>query len=248
MREVLAALASWYLPPAGQHRRMVGCPTSYAHCPPTAAPIPARNESTSSGCAGRPSPCWGRAPLQWTMPRWRSNTAPTCISSCARRAKVVNRHRWLTFAGFLKHIGEMPDEWRWRIMGNILTAREGFPTDTYKRVAALSELHHATQSRLDRYRAWRIRIHRDDAQGPLSGPARDLRHRHSPGPGAASRARRLRRQDRAVEGPLHAAAGRGRLPARGLSLSRPGLCPAGNASRARAPWLSDIHVFGIGAT
>lgn len=49
---------------------------------------------------------------------------------------VVQRYRWLTFAGFLKHIGEMPDEWRWRIMRNILSAREGFPTDTYKRVLA----------------------------------------------------------------------------------------------------------------
>ena len=41
-----------------------------------------------------------------------------------------------TFAGFLKHIGEMPDEWRWRMVGNILRAREGFPADTYKRVMA----------------------------------------------------------------------------------------------------------------
>jgi cation diffusion facilitator CzcD-associated flavoprotein CzcO len=43
---------------------------------------------------------------------------------------VVQRYRWLTFAGFLKHIGEMPDEWRWRVMGNIMRAREGFPADT----------------------------------------------------------------------------------------------------------------------
>ena len=52
---------------------------------------------------------------------------------------VVQRFRWLTFAGFLKHIGDMPDEWRWRIMRNILRAREGFPTDTYKRVMAFAD-------------------------------------------------------------------------------------------------------------
>lgn len=46
------------------------------------------------------------------------------------------RYRWLTFAGFMKHIGEMPDDWRWRIMGTILRAREGFPADTYKRANA----------------------------------------------------------------------------------------------------------------
>ena len=36
-----------------------------------------------------------------------------------RRAEpsAVQQYRWLTFAGFLRHIGEMPDIWRWRIMG-----------------------------------------------------------------------------------------------------------------------------------
>lgn len=51
----------------------------------------------------------------------------------------VQRYRWLTFAGFLKHIGDMPDEWRWRMMGTILRAREGFPADTYKRAHAFSD-------------------------------------------------------------------------------------------------------------
>ena len=51
----------------------------------------------------------------------------------------VQRYRWLTFAGFLKHIGEMPDEWRWRMMGTILRSREGFPADTYKRAHAFSD-------------------------------------------------------------------------------------------------------------
>jgi hypothetical protein len=45
----------------------------------------------------------------------------------------VQPYRWLTFAGFLRHLGDMPDEWRWRFMHKILTMREGFPQDTYDR-------------------------------------------------------------------------------------------------------------------
>ncbi|MBX9701946.1 MAG: NAD(P)-binding domain-containing protein, partial [Acetobacteraceae bacterium] len=52
-----------------------------------------------------------------------------------RRAEpmVVQPYRWLTFAGFLRHLGEMPDAWRWRFMQRILTMREGFAQDTYDR-------------------------------------------------------------------------------------------------------------------
>ena len=41
---------------------------------------------------------------------------------------------WLTFSGFLRHIGEMPDEWRWRFMAHILSLREAFPQETYDRM------------------------------------------------------------------------------------------------------------------
>ncbi|MFL1460873.1 NAD(P)-binding domain-containing protein [Roseococcus sp. DSY-14] len=53
-----------------------------------------------------------------------------------RRAEpmVVQPYRWLTFAGFLRHIGEMPDAWRWRFMSHILGLREGFAQDHYDRV------------------------------------------------------------------------------------------------------------------
>jgi cation diffusion facilitator CzcD-associated flavoprotein CzcO len=55
-----------------------------------------------------------------------------------RRAEpmIIQPYRWLTFAGFLKHLGQMPDEWRWRFMSTILGLREGFPQDTYSRVTA----------------------------------------------------------------------------------------------------------------
>jgi len=55
-----------------------------------------------------------------------------------RRAEpmVIQPYRWLTFAGFLRHLHQMPDEWRWRFMSYILGLREGFPQDTYSRVLA----------------------------------------------------------------------------------------------------------------
>lgn len=55
-----------------------------------------------------------------------------------RRAEpsVLQPYRWLTFAGFLRHLGDMEDEWRWRFMRHVLGLREGFPPDTWKRVAA----------------------------------------------------------------------------------------------------------------
>ncbi|UYN95631.1 MAG: NAD(P)/FAD-dependent oxidoreductase [Enhydrobacter sp.] len=86
-----------------------------------------------------------------------------------RRAEptTVQRFRWLTFAGFMRHIGEMPDEWRWRILGTILRGRENFPADTYRRVVAFPNFHmHVgrpwTDARMDE---GRIRI--DTPLGPF---------------------------------------------------------------------------------
>ena len=49
--------------------------------------------------------------------------------------QVVQPYRWLTFRGFLRHFGDLPDEWRWRFMGAVLRMREGFPQATYDRCA-----------------------------------------------------------------------------------------------------------------
>jgi FAD-dependent urate hydroxylase len=58
---------------------------------------------------------------------------------CRRKAlQVVQPYRWLTFAGFMRHIGEMDDAWRWRFMSRILGLREGFPQATWDRCAAHS--------------------------------------------------------------------------------------------------------------
>jgi hypothetical protein len=49
---------------------------------------------------------------------------------------VVQPYRWLTFAGFMRHIGDMRNEWRWSILAYVLGMREGFPSATYDRVQA----------------------------------------------------------------------------------------------------------------
>jgi cation diffusion facilitator CzcD-associated flavoprotein CzcO len=51
---------------------------------------------------------------------------------------TVQPYRWLTFTGFMKHLGDMPDEWRWRFMQRILGMREGFPADTWARVTSFA--------------------------------------------------------------------------------------------------------------
>ena len=55
----------------------------------------------------------------------------------SRRAEVqlVQPYRWLTFAGFLRHVGDLDDAWRWRFMSTILAMREGFPQPTWDRCA-----------------------------------------------------------------------------------------------------------------
>ncbi|MCK1650938.1 NAD(P)/FAD-dependent oxidoreductase [Bradyrhizobium sp. 149] len=62
-----------------------------------------------------------------------------------RRAQiqVIQPYRWLTFRGFLRHLSDLDDAWRWRFMRTILEMREGFPQPTYDRCArhANFELH-----------------------------------------------------------------------------------------------------------
>jgi cation diffusion facilitator CzcD-associated flavoprotein CzcO len=59
------------------------------------------------------------------------------VTVLCRRASVqtVQPYRWLTFAGFLRHLSDLPDAWRWRFMARILGLREGFPQPTWDRCA-----------------------------------------------------------------------------------------------------------------
>ncbi len=55
---------------------------------------------------------------------------------CRRsEAQVIQPYRWLTFRGFLRHLGDLDDAWRWRFMSKIMGLREGFPQATFDRCA-----------------------------------------------------------------------------------------------------------------
>lgn len=57
------------------------------------------------------------------------------VTLLCRRAEVqvVQPYRWLTFAGFLRHLAELDDAWRWRFMRAVMAMREGFPQPTLDR-------------------------------------------------------------------------------------------------------------------
>lgn len=63
--------------------------------------------------------------------------AGATVHLLCRRAvpQTVQPYRWLTFTGFLRHLSELDDAWRWRFMATILGMREGFPQATYDRCA-----------------------------------------------------------------------------------------------------------------
>ncbi|MDN3272695.1 NAD(P)/FAD-dependent oxidoreductase [Frankia sp. RB7] len=55
---------------------------------------------------------------------------------CRRtQIQLIQPYRWLTFRGFLRHLSDLDDSWRWRFMRKILEMREGFPQPTYDRCA-----------------------------------------------------------------------------------------------------------------
>lgn len=166
-----------------------------------------------------------------------------------RRAEpmIIQRYRWLTFAGFLRHLGDMPDEWRWRFMRVILTAREGFPGDTYKRVTAFPNF------MMEVGRPWtgasmesgRIRL--ETPRGPFladfaicgTGVRQDLSRR----PELASLADKVALwRDRFVPPPDDRDELLGAYAYLAPDYSFVEKVPGS------APFLSDIHVFGIGST
>ena len=62
--------------------------------------------------------------------------AATVTVFCRRAVpQLVQPYRLITYAGFLRHVSDLPDEWRWRFMARVLGMREGFPQPTYDRCA-----------------------------------------------------------------------------------------------------------------
>ena len=64
-------------------------------------------------------------------------TGAAAVNLFCRRStpQVIQPYRWLTFRGFLRHLSDLDDAWRWRFMRHVLALREGFPQATYDRCA-----------------------------------------------------------------------------------------------------------------
>ena len=50
------------------------------------------------------------------------------------RMQRIQPYRWITFRGFLRHLCDLDDEWRWRFMRRVLSMRESIPQATYDRM------------------------------------------------------------------------------------------------------------------
>jgi cation diffusion facilitator CzcD-associated flavoprotein CzcO len=167
---------------------------------------------------------------------------------CRRPAlQLVQPYRWLTFAGFLRHIGEMPDEWRWRFMSRILGLREGIPAQTFARMAAHDGFRLLTGAGIEAARSDGETVTLETAAGPVEADfvvaATGIDVDFAARPELAPFADRIARwADRYAPPPEEADERLGRYPYLGpnqeLTEREPGT----------APFLKDIHDFTIAAT
>ncbi len=166
-----------------------------------------------------------------------------------RRAEpmIIQPYRWLTFAGFLRHLHEMPDDWRWRFMSYVLGLREGFPADTYARVNRFPNFH------LHVGRPWTgareaagaavVETPRGDFAADFLIAGTGTRMDAHAVPALAHCAGNIALwQDRFTPPAAEENERLGRYPY---------LSPEGaflERSPGETPWISDIHLFGIGAS
>lgn len=166
-----------------------------------------------------------------------------------RRAEpmVVQPYRWLTFAGFMRHLGDMPDEWRWRFMQYIQGLREGFPPDTWARVAAFPNFTMHLGRPWSDARLIDNRVRLDTPKGPFdadfvicgTGIDHDARLR----PELAAFADNIATWgDRYTPPPDERNDRLSRFPYLTQDYAFTEKTPG------RTPWIADIHLFGIGTT
>jgi cation diffusion facilitator CzcD-associated flavoprotein CzcO len=167
---------------------------------------------------------------------------------CRRAAPmIIQPYRWLTFAGFMKHMGDMPDEWRWRFMHYILGLREGFPPATYARVTAFDSFTMHTG------RSWTAaaiqdgRVALETTHGPFTADflicGTGVQHDMTQRPELAACAANIavwsdRYTPPAEERDARLAA----FPYLDADFAFTERQPG------RTPWISDLHFFGIGTT
>ena len=166
-----------------------------------------------------------------------------------RRAEpmIVQPYRWLTFAGFLRHLGDMPDAWRWRFMAKILGMREGFAQDTYDRANAFPNftMHIGrpwTGARADGGRVV-LETGRGDFTADFAICGTGVRMDPTTVPALAGCADNIALWSDRYSPPVEEANARlGEFPYLAPDFAflekRPG----------ETPWIRDIHLFGIGAS
>ncbi len=160
---------------------------------------------------------------------------------------IIQPYRWLTFAGFLRHLHEMPDEWRWRFMSYILGLREGFPADTYARVLRFPNFHMHVGRPWTDARAEASVVMLETPRGPFAADyviaGTGTRMDPQAVPMLAHCAGNVTQwADRYTPPDEEANERLGRYPY---------LSPEGALLEKRpgeTPWIADIHLFGIGAT
>jgi cation diffusion facilitator CzcD-associated flavoprotein CzcO len=166
-----------------------------------------------------------------------------------RRAEpmVVQPYRWLTFAGFLRHLGDMPDEWRWRFMQYIHGLREGFPADTWARVTAFPNFTMHVDRPWTDARMIDGRVRLDTPKDPFdadfvicgTGIDHDARLR----PELAAFADNIATWGDRYTPPLEERNDRlARFPYLTQDYAFAEIIPG------RTPWIAEIHLFGIGTT
>ena len=166
-----------------------------------------------------------------------------------RRAEpmVVQPYRWLTFAGFLRHMGEMPDAWRWRFMAKILGMREGFAQDTYDRANAFPNFTMHTGRPWTGARADGGRVVLETGRGDFTADfaicGTGVRMDPTTVPALAGCADNIALWSDRYTPPVEEANARlGEFPYLAPDFAflekRPG----------ETPWIRDIHLFGIGAS
>ncbi|GJD52126.1 FAD-dependent urate hydroxylase [Methylobacterium crusticola] len=111
--------------------------------PPALAGLPEARRAQASepidfaGLAGRRVAVVGAGASAFDNAATALEAGAASVHLLCRRPEpqVIQPYRWLTFAGFLRHLGDLDDAWRWRFMSAILRMREGFPQATWDRCA-----------------------------------------------------------------------------------------------------------------
>ncbi len=161
--------------------------------------------------------------------------------------QVVQPYRWLTFAGFLSHLSDLPDEWRWRFMSRILGLREGFPQPTWDRCARHAAFRLVTGAAWETARVVDGAVEIGTAVGPVqadfvicgTGVEMDFSRRPELRRMAGAIARW---SDRYTPPPEEQDERLGRFPYLGADY---GLVPR---TPGEAGWIADVHLFSIAAT